>query len=188
MSDALATREATTLDQRRDRILGIVDRAALEVGAELIAAKREHPGEFFAWVARSLPFGVDKAERLMAIARAFGSIEASAREALPPAWTAMFELSRLPVEQVQRSIETGEIHPKMTVADARELVTGLKEAPKAAERTHRTGPEPGSPQRREIDADLVAAKLIRTDRKALSAFMEAQIRTWLGPEPPQETP
>ncbi len=176
-----------TLDERRQRILAAVDQAVLDVGAELLAAKREHPGSFTEWVVRSLPFGLDKAERLMAITRAFGSIDPSVRAALPPAWTAMFELSRLPIETVHEGIESGAITPTMTVSDARALVSGVREAPEAQERAWQTGPKPGERQIRVADADLLAAKLVREPRDTLTAAAEAQIRAWLDESTPQET-
>ena len=175
------------LDERRDRILAIVGTAALDVGAELIAAKKEHPRAFLDWVARSLPFGIDKAERLMAITRAFGDADPFIREHLPPAWTALFELSRLPIEKVQRSIETGEIGPEMTVSDARALVTGEREAPELLPERPTPGPKPGFDPNPRLNPDLLASELVRTDRDDLSASVEYVLRRWLDPEPRKET-
>lgn len=168
-----------TLDERRDRIIGIVESAALDVGAELLAAKKEHPREFMDWVGRSLPFGVDKAERLMAITRAFSTVEPEILASLPPAWTALFELSRLPIERVVVSIESGEIHPGMTVADARDLVTGEREAPETQKRTVKPGPEPGFDPNPRLTTDIVVRELLRTPRSDLSATMETLLRLWL---------
>ena len=177
-----------SLDERRERIIAHVEKAALDVGAELLAAKADHPGRFLDWVATSLPFGVDKAEKLMAITRAFGAADEATRRALPPAWTAMFELSRLPIETVQTSIESGEIHTQMTVADARELVSGHRDPPKQLPPRPKGGPKPGFDPNVRIGADQLARELLRCRRDDLSDALATQIRAWLGPEPPEETP
>lgn len=176
-----------TLDERRDRIIALIEKAALDVGAELIQAKKEHPREFLEWVSTKLPFGIDKAERLMAISRAFGSADDWMRKQLPPAWTALFELSRLPIEKVQRSIESGEIAPSMTVSDARRLVTGNPDAPVTEVRTVTPGPKPGFDPQVRLPADLVASELCRTDRSTLAPSVEYLLRRWLDPPPPKET-
>lgn len=171
-----------SLAERRDRIIGIVEDAALEVGAELVAAKREHPREFMAWVARSLPFGIDKAERLMAISRSFASVDPVVRASLPPAWTALFELSRLPIETIQVAVESGEICPQMTVADARELVTGHRDAPETQRRTVKPGPDPGFDPNPRLTTDIIVRELLRTPREDLSGSMETLLRDWLDPK------
>lgn len=187
MSDAIErASQATmvpTLDERRDRILAIVGAAAIDVGAELIAAKKEHPGAFMEWVSRSLPFGIDKAQRLMAISRAFSDADEAVRAALPPAWTALFELARLPIEEVQRSIETGEIAPEMTVSDARKLATGRSEPPELLPARPKPGPAPGFDPNPRLDADILASELVRMDRCTLSAPVEYLLRQWIGPDP-----
>lgn len=177
-----------SLDERRDRILAIFGEAVYEAGAELLAAKREHPREFLAWVARSLPFGIDKAERMMTIARAFGDADEAMKAALPRKWTPLFELARLPIGEVQRSIETGEITPEMTVRDARRLVTGRSEPPELLPKRPRPGPAPGFDPNPRLDADLLASELVRRDRCTLSGPVEYLLRQWIGPDPGEETP
>jgi hypothetical protein len=172
-----------SLDERRDRILAIVGAAAVDVGEELLAAKREHRGAFMEWVSTSLPFGIDKAERFMAIARAFSGADEAVRAALPPAWTAMFELARLPVGEIQRSIETGEIHPEMSVRDARKLVTGRDEAPELLPPRPTPGPAPGFDPNPRLGADILASELVRADRSTLSGPVEYLLRQWIGPDP-----
>lgn len=171
-----------SLDERRDRIMAVLESTALEIGDELLAAKREHPREFMAWVTRALPFGIDKAERLMAITRSFATVDPLVRASLPPAWTALYELSRLPIETVVVAIDRGEISPQMTVEDARELVTGHREAPKAEKRTSKPGPDPGFDPNPRLTTDIVARELLRTPREDLSATMETLLRLWLDPK------
>ena len=171
-----------SLDERRDRIIEIVEHAALGVGAELLAAKREHPREFLAWVARSLPFGIDKAERLMAISRAFSTAPPELMASLPPAWTALFELSRLPIETLQVAVESGEILPEMTVEDARELVRLDRDAPEPQRRTVKPGPDPGFDPNPRLTTDIIVRELLRTPREDLSPSMETLLLDWLGPK------
>lgn len=177
-----------SLDERRDRIIAIVSDAALEVGAELIAAKKEHPGEFLQWVATQLPFGIDKAERLMSISRAFATADPLVLAALPPAWTALFELARLPIDVVAESVESGEITPRMTVADARQLVSGHRDVPEKLPRRPTPGPAPGFDPTIRLPIDHLASELVRCDRQSLSEPVEYLLRKWLDPNPPKETP
>jgi len=112
------------LAERKRRILDALNDTVFSIGAELLEAKREHNGTFVAWVETELPFGIDRAERLMAVTRAFADTEH--REHLPAAWTALYELSRVPVGALVRSIELGEISPAMTVVQAREFVANQR--------------------------------------------------------------
>lgn len=176
-----------SLDERRDRIIALVSDAALDVGAELIAAKKEHPGEFLQWVATQLPFGIDKAERLMSISRAFGTADPLVLAALPPAWTALFELARLPIDVVAESIESGAIAPQMTVSDARQLVSGHREAPVPQIRRAKPGPDPGFDPNVRLNPDHLASELVRCERQSLSEPVEYLLRKWLDPNPPKET-
>lgn len=99
-----------------------MDRAATDIGGELLAAKAQHPGVFVKWVETELPFGLDRAERLMSIARAFSEVDPAVKEMLPSAWTALYELSRVPPLALVRAIDIGDVSPAMTVAEARDFV------------------------------------------------------------------
>jgi hypothetical protein len=166
-----------SLEQRRENIVEKLQKAALDVGFELISAKYDHPGRFIAWVEAELPFGVDKAERLMAIARSFADLAPESRNLLPPAWSALFELSRLPSERFQEALEAGEVHPGLTVAQSRALAD---RSPEIHPNHHpvriqppETGPKPG------LTCNAVAAALTKLPRGDLSPEMEGQLRTWL---------
>jgi hypothetical protein len=179
-----------SLDERADRIFEILEHAAFDIGAELIEAKREHPREFMEWVQRSLPFGIDKAERLMAISRAFAAADDFTKRALPAPWTALFELSRVPIDAIHSGIAEGEVHPDMTTReairyrksldDAREMVFGHRDAPETEERTERPGPKPGFDPNPVLAADVLARELVRQPRTDLASDVEALLREWLG--------
>jgi hypothetical protein len=177
-----------TLDERAERIIAHISDAALNIGAELIAAKAEHPREFLQWVATRLPFGIDKAERLMAITRAFASADPAVLEALPPAWTALFELARLPIDVVAESIESGAITPQMTVQDARQLVSGHRDVPEKLPERPTPGPAPGFDPTIRLPIDHLASELVRCDRQSLSEPVEYLLRKWLDPKPQMEAP
>lgn len=146
----------------------------LEVGQELIEAKAEHRGEFMRWVEEELPFGIDRAERLMATARAFGG-EAEVIEHLPSAWTAMFELTKVPIGALQTSIANGEVHPQMTVAQAREYVAQQKEN----DRTERhRDPAPAVDQTRQF-ATSHALAMLRYHPQDLPEEIRWKISRWL---------
>lgn len=151
------------MEERTQRIISCLERAALEVGAELLAAKQEHPREFVAWVEGTLPFGIDKAERLMAITRCFADADPEIRAALPPAWSALYELTRLPSERLLPAIEAGAVHPDMTVAQAKALRSkGFR-----------------VPEQPRLTADIVARELVRFDRRDLSDEVRAALEDWI---------
>jgi hypothetical protein len=189
VDEALRPEVVMSLDERRDRIIEIAEQAADDIGHELIAAKREHRGEFMAWVQRSLPFGIDKAERLMAIARSFENVDPEIRAALPPRYTALFEFTRIPIDSVVVGIESGAVTPEMTTAEARDWVAearaaqfGVEPAPAPAPRPVKPGPEPGFDPNPRLTADIVARELLRNPREDLSAPLETLLRAWLDPK------
>lgn len=157
-----------SLDERAERIIHVLEAAALEVGAELIAAKNDHPGRFVAWVETCLPFGLDKAERLMACTRAFATADDATRAALPPAWSALYELTRLPESRLRDAIDVGLVHPDMTVRDAKQLASGR-------------APEQPAPSTREtrLSCDIVARELMRYPRDELSDDVAGRLKEWL---------
>jgi len=161
-----------SLDERRNRIGMVLNEASVLVGRELIAAKVEHPGTFVAWVEEELPFGIDKAERLMAITRAFNGADEVTREALPTAYSALYELSRMPTERLQRHIANGEVGPGTTTRECRQLVSGNPPADEPI--LPPIKPEP------RLGADIVAKELMRFPRGDLSPEVEIGLRRYLG--------
>lgn len=163
----------TPLDERARAIYEAYENCAITIGGHLIAAKEEHPGRFTAWVDENLPFGIDQAERLMAITRCFANADDATRASLPSAKSALFELTRLPADRLKLAIEQGDVHPEITTREARRLARGDDE-PYPLEPIP---PSPASDPR--IGADIVARELMRFPREQLSADMERKLRTWL---------
>lgn len=151
-----------TLDERAHRIVALLERAAIDVGQELLEAKADHPGEFMAWVHEAMPFGIDKAERLMAVTKAFATCDHELRSLLPASWTVLFELSRLPTERLYAALEAGSVTPATTVTEAKAL----------------TAPNPLITTPR-LTTDVVATELLRLPRADLSPFLEGHLREWI---------
>lgn len=165
-----------SLEERRVRIIAHVEQAAIHVGEELLAAKAEHPGRFMAWVEAELPFGIDKAERLMAITRAFRTADQETLKALPSAYSALFELSRMPTDRLNEAIANGSVTPATTVRAARDMALGRPPA------LPDDPPEVDIPPVRSeprISVELVAKELMRFPRDQLSEETEVALRRWL---------
>lgn len=187
---------ADPLTRHRDRIMDALEGAALEVGRELLAARAAHPDGFYDWVAEELPFSVDKARRLMEVARFADSTDPKVLAALPKGWTILFELRRLPPERLAEAAEAGKVGPEMGREEAkafvraeldpiRKLLTGSAEVRRHEKRRgNRPGPAEGTlaaASRRPLGDSLVR-ELIRTPRGDLSEPMETLLRSWLDPE------
>lgn len=167
----IETDRPISLQERTQRIAAVLNEASLIVGQELIAAKAEHPGGFVAWVETELPFGIDKAERLMAITRSFATADDEVLEALPSAYSALYELSRMPTDRLRTHIANGDVGPGTTTREARSLATnGKVEGPILP-------PVPAEPR---LAADIVAKELMRHPRAQLSGEIEVALRRWLG--------
>lgn len=99
----------------------------LALGNALIEAKRAlSPEDFAEMIASDLPFGADQARRFMRIS---ADPRLSARETshvLPGTVDAMDTLQRLTDEQFEAAIGSGAVHAKMTVKDARAIVSDFK--------------------------------------------------------------
>lgn len=154
------------LEERRERILGVLDDASIQIGLELILAKEQHTGRFVRWVEEELPFGLDRAERLMSIARAFSTVDPAMKSMLPSAWTALYELTKVPPRALTRAIDLGEVHPAMTVADARRYV---------AEQKGRSSEPAAAPPM----AEAHAIALMRYHAQALSEDTKWKLIGWL---------
>jgi len=167
----------TSLEVRAERIMETFERTALTIGAELIEAKRDHPGCFMAWVADSLPFGIDQAERLMAVTRAFATADPEMMAALPKASTTLFQLSRLPADRLRQAIETGEVNTETTYREAARL-RSVADSPEW-EVIEMPEVQPSHASEPRIAADLLANELLRFPRSQLSDELAVRIRRWL---------
>lgn len=96
-----------------------VDRMCLRVGALLHEARElDRPG-FKAWVEERMPFGADKASRLIAIHLAYSELPADTIAQLPRPWQAMFVLRKWAGGRLQDALDSGEVGPDTTVAEAK---------------------------------------------------------------------
>jgi len=84
-------------------------KAACEYGEFLRLFKR-HPQA----VADPVPFGEDTAERLMKVAVHPVLSDSARGRSLPQSWRTLYELSKLPHEQLEAAIASGEVRPEMT--------------------------------------------------------------------------
>jgi hypothetical protein len=73
------------------------------------------------------PFGSDTADKLIAVAQAFGSVENSVLERLPASWGTLYVLSSLPAPRFKEGVSAGDIRPNMTRADAKALSNPKKD-------------------------------------------------------------
>src|SRR5262245_53981356 len=162
-----------SLNERQVRIERIMDRTALELGAELAGAKRDHPQQWQEWVDMNLPIKITTAERLVAIYEAFKFCTPEQQAALPTARSALYELTALPASDLHMAIDSGSIHPGMTHREAEGLVfEGYIRPPRLS-----TGPM----AKANLDADVLAQELLRYRRKDLDLNVLIALRRWLGP-------
>jgi Protein of unknown function (DUF3102) len=98
-------------------------RAFLKLGRTLLAAKKALPhGEFLKMIEHDLPFTASTAQRLMKIAADPKIANAAHAQLLPPAWGALYELTKLPAATFEQAAASGTIHPEMTRAAAVRVV------------------------------------------------------------------
>ena len=168
-----------TLTEFTERIAGVLNRTAIDIGTILIEAKHAHPGRFMQWVEDELPFGMKKADQLMAISRAFRELPPEKREYLPAPWTTLFALTRLEPERFDNALESGLIRPDMTAAQARQL-TGREPAPEPEPRPWKSGPPKGRvTTKQRLPLSLALGSLLRYDPSELTPTQSAALRRWL---------
>jgi len=108
--------------------------AIVDCGQLLIDAKNELPhGEWTAMVEELLPFSSRTAQKLMGIARNSWIADSTHMTLLPPAWSTLYELSRLPEDALERAAAEGLLRPEMERNEAvrlrRPLAPALPPAP-----------------------------------------------------------
>jgi RHS repeat-associated protein len=95
---------------------------ALEL-ARLIGRARNHlfHGEW-SQVVKSLPFSKRKADMLVSISQGMAWLSEQTFAHLPIGWSILYQLAQLKRPVFEKLLEEGEIHPKLTLKEARELV------------------------------------------------------------------
>ncbi len=94
--------------------------AILLTGRKLEEAKRDPAlphGKFLEMIQDKLPFSEKTAQKLMVIGRDRRLANASLERLLPPAWTILYEITRLDDIQFTDRINDGTINPEMSRAD-----------------------------------------------------------------------
>ena len=97
-----------------------IDRMCLRVGELLHEARVMNPGGFREWVEDRLPFGHDKARRLIAIHLAYRELPPETVASLPRPWQALYTLRHWSGGKLDKALESGEIGPDTTVKQAKE--------------------------------------------------------------------
>jgi len=147
-----------------------VDRMCLRVGELLYEAQQLDRAGFQSWVEDRMPFGFDKARRLVAIYLAYRELPAETIARLPRPWQAMFVLRRWSTGRLVDAIDSGEIGPDTTVKDA------LRIAKKWGSDT-RPSDEVGSARYSQIDLD--AGRLMAADPNELDADVFRALSRWM---------
>jgi hypothetical protein len=107
----------------------------LATGRLLCEAKASLPhGDFEAMVEADLPFNARAAQKLMAIASNPVLSKASHGTHLPPAWTTLYELSRVPEKRLAAAIESGKVTPATQRSEAKAFLPASTKATPAPPR------------------------------------------------------
>lgn len=119
------------IEQIEDEVFATVDRMCLRVGELLYEAKLLDPSAFAGWVKERMPFGYDTARRLVAIHLAYRELPAEKVAQLPRPWQALYALAPHARGNLAEALDSGDIGPNTTVAEARERARkwGSKQRP-----------------------------------------------------------
>lgn len=127
--------------------LGRAVESIVAAGQNLIAAKVDvgHGG----WLPMLREVGINarEAQRYMEVA---ANLKCAKFAHLPPSPTALLELSRLAPEAIESGIEAGDVHPGMTIKDAKGYAAEVADRAAPANVNTDTGeidPEPEKPKR-----------------------------------------
>jgi hypothetical protein len=98
-------------------------------GRHLAQAKAQMKhGEWLPWIERELPIGRTAVDMLMAIGAHAALSNYQHAGNLPPAWTTLYELSRLDPPLLEAAITAGHVHPELERKAAAALVVEYKKA------------------------------------------------------------
>lgn len=156
-----------------------VDRMCLRVGELLHEARSLNPKGFEQWVGERMPFGMDKARRLIAIHLAYHELPEDVRHNLPRPWQAMFALRKWAGGKLTEAIEVGEVGPDTTVEQARELA-------KKWTKDSRTGDEETLTPRYSAP-DLAAGRLMAFQPDDLNEDVFRALSRWVTRRTPGRT-
>ena len=147
-----------------------VDRMCMRLGELLHEARVLEPEGFNDWVAERMPFGLDKAKRLIAIHLAYRELPEDVVHNLPRPWQAMFALRHWTGGRLEEAIEAGEIGPDTTIAEARDT------AKKWSKDSKQDDPPLTA---RYSQPDLLAGKLMAEDPNGLNPDVHRALSRWV---------
>lgn len=123
---------AAVISARWEKATGLAKQSveeAIQTGVDLLQSKAElSHGDFTEMIERDLPFGSDKAARLIKIARNPELVNTATSRNLPVVWTALYELARLSKEDFKDAQKRGLIDSKTTYKTAH-AIAGAYETP-----------------------------------------------------------
>lgn len=104
--------------------------AIIETGRLLIAAKAdlEH-GEFIPMVEEDLRMSIRTVDRLMAVAGHQVLSNWTKWSNLPPSWTTLYQLTRIPDKALEKALGDGTIYPEITSKEVMDLIPRKKPKP-----------------------------------------------------------
>jgi hypothetical protein len=158
------------LEQIEDEVYSSIDRMCLRVGELLAEARALDPAGFKKWVETRMPFGYDKARRLIAIHLAYRELPEDKIAQLPLPWQALYALAPFAQGQLQEALESGEIGPETTQAEAITRARHWK--------NHRRLVDPL--QARYSTADSRAGALMEHRADELNPYVREALVRWLG--------
>jgi hypothetical protein len=146
-------RNITTLEEWGkviDRSVADAVTAILRTGDLLVQARAEHPSAFKAWLEDGgCSLTRPTAYRMILIAQRLSRISHArfVTEQLPAQVTALYEVSKLSIEELEEAVSVGLVRPDMTEREARQLARSTHPRPYTADdvRAARTAVEAGAP-------------------------------------------
>ena len=147
-----------------------VDRMCLDVGRLLFEARSIEGPRFRQWVDERMPFGYDKAKRLIAIHLAYSELPPETQAQLPRPWQALYALRHWAGGRLDRAVAAGEIGPTTTVAQAKERA-----------RKWSSDSRNGDPvlSLRHAPCDMIAGKLMAFSPDELNPDVLRALRRWV---------
>jgi hypothetical protein len=157
------------LEQIEAEVYSSIDRMCLRVGELLAEARSLNPGGFKSWVEQRMPFGYDKARRLIAIHLAYRELPPEKLEQLPLPWQALYALAPFSQGRLIEALDSGEIGPGTTQAEA------ITKARRWS--NHRRPVDPLQP--RYSTADTRAGALMEFSPDDLNPYVREALQRWL---------
>jgi len=155
-----------SLDDIETEVFAAVDRMCLKVGELLFEAREMDRAGFREWVDTRMPFGFDKANRLIAIHLAYRELPAETLAELPRPWQALYALRHWTGGRLEQAIQRGEIGPATTVATAKSIARDWSKTQ-------------GRDVERYSAADLCAGKLMGFEPELLDEHVFNALARWV---------